>query len=284
MADEHPDPRTTLTPCECRLIKQTWKEFNAEEEDFMHIFISFFSKSPESMQLFPHFHGNAITLLPDQPEFRAHAWAVGYQLAALVEYSDDSTLFEALVRKNAMSHAGRHGVRPEHFDVMVGAVIETIAKKAGKAMTPAAITAWEKLTACIGKITASVYEEEQVGSKPPSPDDTAKAVGPGGSGAGANAAASKGSVPKHSSAANTGSSSGAMEEGAVVCGTATPVQALAAVPKLDKPSPTEVRSKEDNLPAAFSAVHTLADGPLAAPPPAISRRAPSAEGDSEAGP
>lgn len=277
--EEHPDPRTGLTPGECTLIKETWQEYRAQDPDYAHIFISFFTKSPESMQLFRHFQGKAIGTLPNEVEFRAHAWAVGYQLACLVEYSEDPTLLEALIRKNAKLHTGRSGVGPDHFDVMGTAIIEAITTKTGKTMTPAAVTAWEKLISYIVKITASVYEEQQVESQPHPSEDTTKAIGPAGSDAGAKATASRGSIPVCSSAGITRASSGATEQAAVVSVATTSVRSLAAVLTPDKPAPADVPSNERSLPVALSRAVAPAGAPMAAAPlaEAAIARSPSAE-------
>lgn len=155
------DHRSGLSHHDCVLIKQSWQDFTANNKEYgLQIFIAFFTKAPETIELFRNFRGKPLTELAKEPQFRAHAWAVGYQLASMVEYAEDSTLLEALIRKNAKSHTTRRGVRPEHFVLIGKTVIEVMKKKSAKPMSPAAIASWEKLFYCMGKITTTVYEEE----------------------------------------------------------------------------------------------------------------------------
>ncbi|KAK8769777.1 hypothetical protein V5799_020686 [Amblyomma americanum] len=115
---EVPDPRTGLIDRERRAIQGSWKKFMAANRDYgVIIFSAMFLAHPEYIELFRKFRGKSITQLQDDPEFRAHGCAVGYQLTSMVDSVADSVLLEALIRKNAIAHLERAGVHPFHFQV-----------------------------------------------------------------------------------------------------------------------------------------------------------------------
>lgn len=206
----------------------------------MQIFVAFFSKAPETVELFRHFRGKPISELPHEPQFRAHAWAVGYQLASMVEYSADATLLEALIRKNAKSHTTRRGVKPEHFGLIGKTVIDVMKSKGGKYMTPAAIASWEKLFYCMGKLTTLVYEEEIDRSKTPPPGAAHQPgeKGTSDSGADVHATASESTASEGGSTTSVQASSAAAGGSASAHGAAPPTAAQAATsaPKHDEPA------------------------------------------------
>ncbi|KAK8786863.1 hypothetical protein V5799_023360 [Amblyomma americanum] len=143
---EEEDPRTGLTHTECRLLRQTWHYYCLENRDYgVLIFTSFFVKSPESLSLFPRFCNRPVGQLTNDPQFRAHAFAVGTQLTSMVDNTQDPVLLEKLIRKNAMEHTERRGVMPDHFRILGKTVIEVLHAMNERRMNKAAVLAWEKL-------------------------------------------------------------------------------------------------------------------------------------------
>ncbi|KAL1469757.1 hypothetical protein MTO96_024843 [Rhipicephalus appendiculatus] len=161
------NPATGLKRSDTRLLRQTWHYYCMENHDYaVIIFVALFIKSPESLQLFPRFRDKPLGKLPDDAQFRAHAISVSFQLTSIVDYADDAVLLEALLRKNAVAHAERRGVMPEHFRLLGKAVVEVLQTRDEKRMSPAAVHAWEKLFDFMVKITEKVYEEQEVPMKP----------------------------------------------------------------------------------------------------------------------
>lgn len=234
----------------------------------MQIFIAFFVKAPDTLELFRHFRGKAISVLPNEPQFRAHAWAVGYQLASMVEYSADAALLEALVRKNAKSHTTRAGVKPEHFALIGQTVIEVMKNKHGKFMTPAAVAAWEKLITCMGKVTAMVYEEEKDRAPEASPKPEEK-------GADVPSTASESTVSEGGGIAEASKAAAEGTAPALGAHTPTAVGTETPVPKHDQPAaPLKL---VDQPAAPDSAAHGSAATPVSsASPPAAAASMPGA--------
>ncbi|KAH7961471.1 hypothetical protein HPB52_009292 [Rhipicephalus sanguineus] len=83
----------------------------------------------------------------------------------MVDYANDTVLLEALIRKNAVAHADRRGVMPEHFRVLGKTIVEVLQAR-DERMTPTAVRAWEKLFDFVVKVTEKVYEEQAVPMKP----------------------------------------------------------------------------------------------------------------------
>ncbi|KAH6937904.1 hypothetical protein HPB50_005038 [Hyalomma asiaticum] len=159
---EEEDPVTGLTGTETRMLRNTWHHYCVANRDYaVVIFLSFFIKWPDSKQLFPRFRNRPVGDLPKDPQFRAHAISVSFQLTAMVDCADDAVLLEALIRKNAVAHSGRRGVMPEHFRLLGSTVVEVLQTMDERCMTPAAMIAWKKLFDYMEKITEKVFEEQR---------------------------------------------------------------------------------------------------------------------------
>ncbi|KAH9384890.1 hypothetical protein HPB48_026919 [Haemaphysalis longicornis] len=160
LCKEVPDPRTGMTERERRAIQETWKQFTKSNHEYgVVVFGAMFDRYPEYLNLFPLFRGKSTKELADDPKFRAHGCAVGYQLSSMVDSLGDPELVEALIRKNAIAHLERRGVSPFHFQSLGHAVVEVLKEEEGKVMTPPVIAAWEKLFALMVSITIKVFEE-----------------------------------------------------------------------------------------------------------------------------
>ncbi|XP_050043239.1 cytoglobin-1-like [Dermacentor andersoni] len=160
---EEEDVETGLTRTEARLLRKTWQYYCLHNRDYgFIIFLSFFIKTRGALQLFQRFRDKTLGKLPDDPQFRAHAAAVTFQLTSMVDNADDAVLLEALIRKNAKAHTERPGVMPDHFRMLGKTVVEVLHTRHETNMTPAAVLAWEKLFDYMARITKQVYEEQKV--------------------------------------------------------------------------------------------------------------------------
>ncbi|KAH7964759.1 hypothetical protein HPB49_001208 [Dermacentor silvarum] len=160
---EEEDIETGLTRTDTRLLRKTWHYYCVDNRDYaVIIFLSFFIKSRGALQLFRRFRDKPLGKLPEDPQFRAHAIAVSFQLTSMVDTADDAVLLEALIRKNAVAHTERHGVMPDHFRMLGNTVVEVLHARNERRMTPTAVRAWEKLFEYMARITKQVYEEEKV--------------------------------------------------------------------------------------------------------------------------
>ncbi|KAL3219380.1 hypothetical protein MRX96_030399 [Rhipicephalus microplus] len=140
------EPETGPKRSDARLLCYTWHCYCMENHDHaVTILVALFIKSPEILQLFPRFCDKPLGTLCDDPQFRAHAISVSFQLTSIVDYTDDAVLLEALLHKNAVAHAERWGVMPEHFRIFGEAVVEVLQARDEKLKTPAAVQAWGKL-------------------------------------------------------------------------------------------------------------------------------------------
>ncbi|XP_077560815.1 cytoglobin-2-like [Haemaphysalis longicornis] len=145
---EVPDPTTGLTASDTKLVRETWRSLCSLDSDYgVLVFQALFIRHPEFLPMFSRFKDKDVDSLPDDVHFRAHACAVGNQLTSMVGSADDVRLLDALIQKNAMAHTKRRGVAPPHFHELGSCVIEVLALKFEKMMTPQAVAAWEKLFA-----------------------------------------------------------------------------------------------------------------------------------------
>ncbi|KAL1437594.1 hypothetical protein MTO96_048802 [Rhipicephalus appendiculatus] len=152
--------RGGLTDREKRLIRNSWRKFCEQNPDYgVRIFIGMFAKHPEYLQMFPRFRDKELRTLRDDAKFRAHACAVGHQLSAIVECIEDDEVFNELIRKNAANHLPRAGVGPSNFESLFSAALEQMVASNRALMTPATVSAWEKLFKIMNQITRNVYED-----------------------------------------------------------------------------------------------------------------------------
>ncbi|XP_065304437.1 cytoglobin-1-like [Dermacentor albipictus] len=160
---EEEDVDTGLTRTEARLLRKTWQYYCLHNRDYGYIiFLSFFIKTRGALQMFQRFRHKPLGELPDDPQFRAHAAAVTFQLTSMVDNADDAVLLEALIRKNAKAHTERQGVMPDHFRMLGRTVVEVLHTRHETNMTPIAVLAWEKLFEYMVRITKQVYEEQKI--------------------------------------------------------------------------------------------------------------------------
>ncbi|KAH9372447.1 hypothetical protein HPB48_012867 [Haemaphysalis longicornis] len=165
---EVPDPTTGLTASDTKLVRETWRSLCSLDSDYgVLVFQALFIRHPEFLPMFSRFKDKDVDSLPDDVHFRAHACAVGNQLTSMVGSADDARLLDALIQKNAMAHTKRRGVAPPHFRELGSCVIEVLALKFEKMMTPQAVAAWEKLFAFMVNVTRRVYEEAQAAAPGP---------------------------------------------------------------------------------------------------------------------
>ncbi|KAK8776283.1 hypothetical protein V5799_030372, partial [Amblyomma americanum] len=135
-----------MTPREKRLVRDSWRRFCDKNPDYgVLLFLSMFTKHPQYIALFRSFRGKNVRQLHEDPTFRAHAYAVGHQLSAMVESLEDPLVLIELIRKNATNHRMRQGVRPENFEGLFSAVVEEMVSSDVSLMTQATVKAWERL-------------------------------------------------------------------------------------------------------------------------------------------
>ncbi|XP_075531955.1 globin-like [Dermacentor variabilis] len=154
------NPRCLLTAREKKLIRNSWRKFCERNPDYdVDIFIGMFAKHPEYLQLFPRFRDKELRALRDDADFRAHACAVGQQLSAIVDCTEDDEVLIELIRKNAADHLPRAGVRPANFEGLFAATLEQMVAINRALMTPATVNAWRRLFEIMNTITRNVYDE-----------------------------------------------------------------------------------------------------------------------------
>ncbi|KAH9368428.1 hypothetical protein HPB48_012642 [Haemaphysalis longicornis] len=140
------DEGTRMSSRERKMVRDSWRTFCKKNPDYgVLMFLGMFTKHPEYLQLFQHFKDKDIRTLPNDPKFRAHAYAVGHQLSAIVECLEEPDVVTELIRKNATSHLKRAGVKPAHFQSLFWAALEEMTASHSSMMTPSVVAAWEKL-------------------------------------------------------------------------------------------------------------------------------------------
>ncbi|XP_077531115.1 cytoglobin-1-like [Haemaphysalis longicornis] len=150
-----------LTERDKKLIRNIWDAFRNEHQDFgVILFSALFVSHPELQQFFPAFRDKPVGSLNGDAQFRKHAGAVGTQISNLIEALDNETLFAELLHSNSAFHAGKKGVKPEHFAAMGSVLISVLSANHERLMTPVAIKAWEKLFAIIAESVKAAFEDK----------------------------------------------------------------------------------------------------------------------------
>lgn len=167
-----------MTDRDKRLVLDSWRRFCIKNPDYgARILLKMFTKHPQYLKLFPSFKGKKFRTLHQDPKFRAHAFAVGYQLSAMVECLDEPVVLFELIRRNAVRHRARPGVRLENFEGLFSAVLEEMIASDGSLMTPDAVKGWERLFEAVKMITKAVFEENgglPATSRTPSPSGSVR--------------------------------------------------------------------------------------------------------------
>ncbi|XP_065284516.1 uncharacterized protein [Dermacentor albipictus] len=154
--------RCLLTERDKKLIRNSWRKFCERNPDYgMSIFMGMFAKHPEYLHLFPRFRDMELRALRDNAKFRTHACAVGQHLSATVDCTGDDEVLVELIRKNAANHVPRAGVRPANFESLFAAALEQMVASNRAFMTPATMSAWQRLFEIMNTITRNVYEEAE---------------------------------------------------------------------------------------------------------------------------
>ncbi|KAH9377462.1 hypothetical protein HPB48_006294 [Haemaphysalis longicornis] len=140
-----PDEHTGLSPRQVKLVQDSWHAFCRDNREYgVLLFLSMFVKHPEYLKLFPNFRGKPVGTLKDDPVFRAHGCAIGYHMTSMVDSLNEPATFEVLARRNGTEHLKRKGVKPAHFEVMGGCLVDVLRAKNEKLMTPDTVEAWGK--------------------------------------------------------------------------------------------------------------------------------------------
>ncbi|XP_049272424.1 cytoglobin-2-like [Rhipicephalus sanguineus] len=135
-----------LTNRERKYVRQTWQAFCQANQDYgVLIFVEFFQRYPSYLPLFPPFGDLPLKDLVCNHRFRAHGYAVGHQIAAVLDTLDDLDVMTELVRKTAVNHAAKPGLKPEHFEHLLHVILETMQTRCPEQFTQDVIAAWIKL-------------------------------------------------------------------------------------------------------------------------------------------
>ncbi|XP_054922928.1 globin-like [Dermacentor andersoni] len=137
---------TGLTYRERKHVRDTWQAFCRAKPDYgVLIFVEFFQRYPTYLQLFQPFGDLPLKDLVCNHRFRAHGSAVGHQFTAVVDTLDEPDVMIELIRKNAIKHALKPGVKAEHFESLLHVMLETMQTRCPEHFTPDVIVAWTKL-------------------------------------------------------------------------------------------------------------------------------------------
>ncbi|KAK8784691.1 hypothetical protein V5799_008944, partial [Amblyomma americanum] len=140
------DNRTGMSKHENKLVRDSWRRFCEKEPNFGLAFLmAMFSSHPEYLMLFPSFHNVSVHDLANNAKFRALASEVGRHMTAFIEALDDTQVLIELVRKNAINHLKFPGVQPHNFESFFSAAMQEMIAANKSAMTPATVSAWDKL-------------------------------------------------------------------------------------------------------------------------------------------
>ncbi|XP_065294123.1 globin-like isoform X3 [Dermacentor albipictus] len=138
--------RTGLTYRERKHVRDTWQAFCRAKPDYgVLIFVEFFQRYPSYLQLFEPFGDLPLKDLVCNHRFRAHGSAVGHQFTAVVDTLDEPDVMIELIRKNAVKHALKPGVKAEHFESLLHVMLETMQTRCPEHFTPDVVVAWTKL-------------------------------------------------------------------------------------------------------------------------------------------
>lgn len=150
--------RTGLTYRERKHVRDSWQAFCRAKPDYgVLIFVEFFQRYPSHLQLFPPFGNLPLRDLVCNHTFRAHGSAVGHQITAMVDTLDDPDVMIELIRKNAVRHALKSGVKAEHFESLLHVMLETMQTRCPEHFTPDVIAAWTKLFDVVMTVTKPVF-------------------------------------------------------------------------------------------------------------------------------
>lgn len=126
----------------------------------MHLFLSMFAQHPHLLALFPKFRDKGITTVMNDPAFRAHGCAIGYHLTSMVASLEDAAALKVLAQRVGAEHLKRDGVKPAHFEVMGGCIIDVVGASDKRHMTVEAIQAWRKFITYLVAVIQDVYDKD----------------------------------------------------------------------------------------------------------------------------
>lgn len=157
------DSRTGISRNEKKAIRESWRAFRENNPGYSYLlFTGLFMKNPLYLNLFVVFRGKSLLALQDNPKFRAHASAVGYQFSAMVDSLDDPDVLVELIRKNAVNHLTRKGVQAVHFESLCKVTMEIMAEKVPSKMNYEAVCGWDKLFEVSSLIATFIRINENV--------------------------------------------------------------------------------------------------------------------------
>ena len=123
-----------MTPEQIKLIKKSFDTMWPMRSDIAELcYTRFFELAPDAKALFRS----------DMERQRAKLMDM---IAALVGSLDQQALFQSIIENSGRHHA-RFGVRPSQYDALGEALMWTLERKLGAALTPELLASWKALYA-----------------------------------------------------------------------------------------------------------------------------------------